>query len=212
MNPTDMSTPMIVAIVIGLLVVIGIVGYVVMQKRRSSNLREKFGPEYERAVAEGGDRRRAEARLVERANRVRSYHLRPIASADRVNFLETWTTVQAKFVDNPTGAVQEADQLLGQVMAARGYPVADFEQRAADISVDHPIVVQNYRTAHEIAIRHSRGEAGTEDLRKAMIHYRALFEDLVAEPAVVDANGVAKIDAERTVLANSGRDAHDAAA
>ena len=218
MNSTNLSTsmilstPMIVAIVIGLLVALGIVGYVIMQKRRSAGLRAQFGPEYERAVSEGGDRRRAETKLAERAERVRSFHLRPLASVDRMIFLDAWTQVQAKFVDDPSAAVAEADQLLGQVMAARGYPVADFEQRAADISVDHPIVVQNYRTAHEIALRHKKGEAGTEDLRKAMIHYRGLFEDLVAEPALVDSKSAAKVEAKRAVIANSDPRSRDAAA
>jgi len=218
MNSTNLSTsmilstPMIIAIVVGLLVAIGIVGYVVMQKRRSANLRAQFGPEYERAVSEGGDRRRAEAKLAERAERVRSFHLRPLSSADRINFLDAWNRVQARFVDNPSAAVAEADQLLGQVMAARGYPVVEFEQRAADISVDHPIVVQNYRIAHEIALRHKKGEAGTEDLRKAMIHYRGLFEDLIAEPALVDSKSAAKVEGERVVVANSDPRSRDAAA
>jgi len=212
MNPTNLSTPMILAIVIGVLVVIGIVAFLVMQKRRSANLRAQFGPEYERTVSQGGDRKRAEAMLAERAERVRSFHLRPLSSADRIRFLEVWTRVQADFVDNPSAAVAEADQLLGQVMTTRGYPVTDFEQRAADISVDHPVVVQNYRAAHEIALRHERGEAGTEDLRKAMIHYRGLFEDLVAEPAIVDSKTAAKIGAERPVVVKSDRGSRGAAA
>lgn len=178
----NLTTPQIVLIV-GLLIAAAIVIYFVVQRRRSQTLRARFGPEYERALAEGGDRRHAEARLAERADRVKSYHLRPLAPADRANYLEAWSRVQAQFVDNPTAAVAAADNLLGQVMAARGYPVSDFEQRAADISVDHPSVVQNYRTAHDIAVRHARGEAGTEDLRKAVIHYRDLFEELVTEPA-----------------------------
>jgi hypothetical protein len=212
MNPTNLSTPMILAIVIGLLFFIGIVAYLAMQKRRSTNLRAQFGPEYERAVSEGGDRRLAETKLAKRAERVRSFHLRPLTSADRVNFLDAWNRVQANFVDNPSAAVAEADQLLGQVMSARGYPVADFEQRAADISVDHPVVVQNYRTAHEIALRHTRGEASTEDLRKAMIHYRGLFEDLVAEPALVESKAVARVEAEGPAIVKSDHGSRGAAA
>jgi hypothetical protein len=180
--PMNLTTSQIVLIV-GLLIAAAIVIYIAVQRRRSERLRQRFGPEYERAVAEGGDRRRAEAKLAERAERVKSYHLRTLAAADRANFLEAWNRVQAQFVDNPSAAVASADNLLGQVLAARGYPVSDFEQRAADISVDHPSVVQNYRTAHDIAVRHTRGEAGTEDLRKAIIHYRNLFEELVTEPA-----------------------------
>jgi hypothetical protein len=172
-----------ILVIVALLITAAIVIYIAVQRRRSQRLRRQFGPEYERAVAEGGDRRRAEARLAERAERVKSYHLRALTSADRATFLEEWNRVQAQFVDNPSAAVASADNLLGQVLAARGYPVTDFEQRAADISVDHPSVVQNYRTAHDIAVRHARGEAGTEDLRKAIIHYRNLFEELVTEPS-----------------------------
>ena len=131
---------------------------------------------------------RAEAQLEKRAERVEKYHLRPLAAEDRSRFTEQWDRVQAHFVDAPAGAVAEADQLLGDIMATCGYPMGDFEQRAADISVDHPVVVQNYRSAHDIAVRQAKGQANTEDLRRAMIHYRALFEDLVYDrkEAVVD--------------------------
>ena len=186
-------TPLQIGLVVGILVAVAIVIYLVMRSRRSARLRTQFGPEYERAVSEGGDRGRAEASLAKRAERVKSYHLRPLAEADRASFLETWNRDQALFVDSPAGAVAEADHLLGQVMSARGYPVLDFEQRAADISVDHPGVVQTYRTAHEIAVRHASGHAGTEDLRRAMIHYRALFEELVTETsATTRTDGVAR--------------------
>ena len=104
-----------------------------------------------------------------------------LSDFDRSRFRDAWAQVQARFVDGPAGAVTEADQLLGDLMAARGYPVGDFETRAADISVDHPTVVQNYRSGHDIAVRHLKGQATTEDLRRAMIHYRALFEDLIGE-------------------------------
>ena len=107
------------------------------------------------------------------------------AAGDRARFVESWRGVQARFVDGPAGAVTEADQLLGDVMSTRGYPVSDFEQRAADISVDHPLVLENYRTAHEIALRQTRGQANTEDLRQAMVHYRTLFEELVNEPELL---------------------------
>ena len=192
MSISDLTTTQIVAIAVGVLIVVGIVAYLATRNRRSARLREQFGPEYERAVAEGGDRKLAEAKLAERAERVRSFHLRPLAPADRANFVEAWKRVQAHFVDEPSAAVREADQLLGQVMSTRGYPVSDFEQRAADISVDHPVVVQNYRNAHSIALRHASGQAGTEDLRKAMIYYRDLFEELVSDP-----KGPAKADIDR---------------
>ena len=133
-------------------------------------------------MKEGGSRRHGEAGLDKRTERVESFHLRPLAPGDRARFVDSWRRVQARFVDGPAGAVAEADQLLGDVMSTRGYPVSDFEQRAADISVDHPLVLENYRTAHEIALRQTKGQASTEDLRQAMIHYRSLFEELVGEP------------------------------
>ena len=129
-----------------------------------------------------GNRRRAEAGLDKRTERVESFHLRPLASVDRVRFLDSWRGVQSRFVDGPADAVAEADRLLGAAMSTRGYPVSDFAQRAADISVDHPVVLENYRTAHEIALRQAKGQASTEDLRQAMIHYRTLFDELVSEP------------------------------
>ena len=159
-----------------------------MRKRRTERLRSKFGgAEYARAVKEGGNRRHAEAGLKERTERVEGFHLRPLAPGDRARFVESWRSIQAQFVDGPAGAVTEADQLLGDVMSTRGYPVSDFEQRAADISVDHPLVMENYRTPHEIALRQTKGQAGTEDLRQAMIHYRTLFEELVGEPEIARA-------------------------
>ena len=165
-------------VVIALAVAVAII--IFYERRRSARLRSHFGQaEYERALAEGGSRRRAEMKLYEREKRVKSFHLHELSSSDRARFEADWDRVQAHFVDAPTAAVAEADQLLGEVMATRGYPVGDFEQRAADISVDHPQVTENYRAAHAIAIRQANGQADTEDLRRAMIHYRALFEDLM---------------------------------
>jgi len=181
-----MSLTMIIVIIA--VVVIGIAGIATMlflQKRRTGMLRSKFGgAEYDRAIQEGGNRKQAEAGLDKRTKRVDSLHVRPLAAGDRARFEDSWRRIQSRFVDGPAGAVTEADQLLGDVMSTRGYPVSDFEQRAADISVDHPLVLANYRAAHEIALRQTRGQASTEDLRQAMIHYRTLFEDLVSEPAL----------------------------
>jgi len=196
MNFQDLTPAQIAIIVLAIVIVLGAVVVLFLQRRRTERLRSRFGPEYERAVAEGGDRRRAEANLAERAERVEKFHLRPLASADRARFTETWSRVQAHFVDAPAGAVAEADQLLGDVMATCGYPMGDFEQRAADISVDHPVVTQNYRAAHDIAIRQARGQASTEDLRRAMIHYRALFEDLVGETRDLERKPIASADYE----------------
>lgn len=150
-----------------------------LSRRRSQQLRERFGPEYDRAVKAEGNARKAEAALAARAKRVEALHIRALAPDDAARFESAWRVVQARFVDDPKGAVTQADRLVGEVMAARGYPMGDFEQRVADISVDHPDVVMNYRAAREIADQHSRGAASTEDLRQAMVHYRALFHDLL---------------------------------
>lgn len=186
MNITTLG-PTELALIIGLAVIAiaGIVAWLVLRKRRTERLRTQFGAEYDRAVKEDGSRRHAEAGLKERSARVESLNIRPLAPGDRARFVESWRRIQARFVDGPGGAVTEADQLLGDVMSTRGYPVSYFEQRAADISVDHPLVLTNYRTAHEIAVRQTQGKANTEDLRQAMIHYRTLFEELVGEPELV---------------------------
>lgn len=180
MSLQDLTVTQMAMIVVAILVIVGIVVFY-LQRRRSERLRHHFGPEYDRAVAEGGGRRRAETVLEQRTERVKKFHIRPLIEEDRTRFSEQWDRVQAHFVDAPAGAVAEADQLLGDIMATCGYPVGDFEQRVADISVDHPIVTQNYRAAHDIALRQAKGQASTEDLRRAMIHYRILFEDLVSE-------------------------------
>ena len=147
MNLQDLTITQIGIIVAVILVIIGIVAFYV-QRRRSDRLRQHFGPEYDRVVAQGGNRHRAESDLEERAERVKKFHLKPLTVEDRSKFTEQWDRVQAHFVDTPAGAVAEADQLLGDIMATCGYPMGDFEQRAADISVDHPVVTQNYRSAH----------------------------------------------------------------
>jgi hypothetical protein len=169
----------ILVAVVAVVVVVAIVGFLVARKRRSENLRERFGPEYDRVVKKEGEVRKAEGVLEMRAKRREKFELRPLPGDARGDFAERWRLVQEKFVDDPKGSVSRADELVNEVMAARGYPVADFEQRAADISVDHPVVVENYRAAHDIALRHSRGQASTEDMRKAMVHYRSLFDELL---------------------------------
>jgi hypothetical protein len=184
MNITTLSTTQIALIIAFVAVIAGaIVAFLSYRKRRTARLRTQFGEaEYARAVQKGGDRGHAEAKLEERTQRVEGFHVRPLGAGDRARFLDSWRRVQARFVDGPAGAVTDADQLLGDVMSTRGYPVSDFEQRAADISVGHPVVLENYRTAHEIALRQTRGQASTEELRQAMVHYRTLFEELISEP------------------------------
>ena len=161
------------------LVLIGAVVWITMNRMRSQRLRQRFGPEYDRTIREEGNLRKAEAALEARAKRVAKLHIHPLSPADAERFDSAWRGVQARFVDDPRGAVTDADRLVGELMAARGYPVGEFEQRVADISVDHPDVVVNYRAAREIAVLHSEGKANTEDLRQAMVHYRALFQDLL---------------------------------
>jgi hypothetical protein len=181
MNLSAVSTTQIVIVVaVAVMVVAGIAVWFFTRKRRTEKLRTRFGgAEYDRTLQEDGSRRHAEAVLDKRTDRVESFHIQPLGPGDRARFRESWRMVQARFVDAPGGAVTEADQLLGDVMSTRGYPVSDFEQRAADISVDHPLVLENYRAAHNIALLQKQGQGSTEDLRQAMIHYRTLFEELV---------------------------------
>ncbi len=174
------TTELVLGLVIVVLAVIAI--WLWMQQRRTASLKSHFGPEYVRTVHEVGNERKAEAILAQREKRVSTYKIKPLPNEMRAHFVEVWRNVQAQFVDDPKYAVTRADDLLGEVMIARGYPMAEFDQRTEDLSVDHPHVIQHYRTAHDIAVRHSQGEASTEDLRTAMINYRALFDDLVNEP------------------------------
>jgi len=180
---TTMDPKVVALIVIGIIAVLLII-WAVVRQRRTADLKKRFGPEYDRAVHESGPRK-AEATLLEREKRVDKFHIRPLPADERERFITEWRRVQSRFVDEPRGAVTQADLLVNNVMRVRGYPMTDFEQRAADISVTHPYVVTNYRAAHEIAERHQQGQATTEDLRQAMIYYRSLFDDLL-EPAPAD--------------------------
>ena len=186
MNLAEISTTQIVLAAVLLVIVLASIGvWLFIRKRRTDKLRTQFGgAEYTHAVEERGSQRKAEAALNERAERVKRFHIRPLTPDDRTRFVDSWARIEARFVDGPGGAVTDADQLLGDVMSSRGYPVSDFEQRAADISVDHPLVLENYRAAHQSALRQTRGEASTEDLRQAMIHYRTLFDELVGNAEV----------------------------
>lgn len=174
-----MDNPLVIVLLVALVAAIGVAAWLFMQKRRTDNLHSRFGPEYERAVSEHRDQKEAERDLEHRAERVEQLHIRALAPEERDQFVSRWQSVQAQFVDDPEGATSEADHLLGQVMQTRGYPVGDFEQRAADISVNHPHVVEHYRAGHALALRSARGDADTEDLRQAFVHFRALFEDLL---------------------------------
>jgi FtsZ-interacting cell division protein ZipA len=168
-------------IVIAVVVAIVILGILVtaLRTRRSRSLQNRFGREYDRTVDKAGGRREAEQELREREKRHDELELRPLSQDARERFLQQWQATQGRFVDDPTGAVSEADDLVQRVMRDRGYPVGDFEQRAADISVEHPDLVEKYRTANGIARASERGEASTEDLRHSVRHYRALFVELL---------------------------------
>ena len=170
------------AVAVVLLIVVAIALYVRKRKNTTTELRDRFGPEYDRAVRQHGSERKAEAKLADRETRVELLKIRDLEVTERERYLAQWQAVQSRFVDYPKGAVTEADELVCSLMKTRGYPVTDFDQRAADISVDHPLVVENYRSAHDIALRLGRGEASTEELRTAMIHYRSLFDELVQAP------------------------------
>jgi len=180
-----MNALALVAIVVVVVLVAAAAIWMASRRRRSAELREQFGPEYAQAVHEYGDGRNAEKELVARTHRVEQLQIRPLAPEQSAQYADDWRSTQTRFVDDPEAAIVQADRLVISVMQARGYPMTDFEQRAADVSVDHPQVVSNYRAAHAIAERSARGEAGTEDCRQAMVHYRSLFDDLIEtrEPA-----------------------------
>jgi hypothetical protein len=167
----------VVAIVVIALLAASVVA---LQRRRSAQLQDRFGSEYDRVVAERGGRRDAESELQERSTRRKGFEVRDLDPAARDGYADRWEQAQRRFVDEPPAAIAEADALVMEVMDARGYPVAgDFEQRAADVSVDHPEVVEHYRAAHGISTRATEGRASTEDLRQAMVHFRALFAELL---------------------------------
>ena len=187
----NLIDPRVIAVAAAVIVIATVAAWLYVRKRRgtTADLRQKFGPEYERAVLAHGSK--AEAKLADREKRIEKLNIRDLDSMEHERYSKQWQAVQSRFVDSPKGAVAEADDLLSSVMKARGYPVADFDQRAADISVDHPRVVENYRLAHQIALRVGKDEATTEDLRTAMIHYRSLFEELVQVRVAIERKEVA---------------------
>ena len=177
-----MDSRVLIAVIIAI-AAIAIVGLVLYSSRyKSKRLKQHYGAEYERVVQQQGDPRRAENVLIERERRVEKFKIHSLAPADRDRYLQEWAGVQRRFVDDPQHAVLEAETLVTQVMTARGYPMGNFDESAEAISVHYPLVVENYRVAHEIANRHSMGQSSTEDLRRAMVHYRTLFEELLEQP------------------------------
>lgn len=171
------TNTMLVALAV--IVVIALVLWTVMRKRRSDDLAQRFGPEYHRTVDEMGSRDKAEAELLARKKRVDDLDIVPLSPADAQRFSQEWRSLQSRFVDNPRGVLADADLLVRELMQKRGYPMGDFERRAADISVHHAGVVDHYRAAHALTERDRRGEVDTEGMRQAVIHYRALFAELL---------------------------------
>lgn len=172
-----------VLIAVAVVAVLAVVVWQALSYRRTSRLQQQFGPEYNRVVNESDSKRDAEADLQTREERRRRLEIKPLSKAARNRYVQNWFDVQAQFVDDPRRAVAAADMLIQSVMAERGYPVEDFDQRAADVSVDHPQVVENYREGHQLAQASAEGGSSTEDLRQAMRHYRALFDELVESAA-----------------------------
>jgi hypothetical protein len=169
----------IVGVAILIIILIGVALYVQRRKQRTAALRQRFGSEYERTVREHGSVNKAQAKLEDREARVERLNIRALGATERERFVADWQSVQSHFVDRPKNTVTEADQLISSLMQARGYPLADFDQRAADISVNHPRLMEDYRSAHGVAMRAGSNGTSTEDLRTAMLKYRTLFDELV---------------------------------
>ena len=178
--------PKIVTAIIVVIAVVAVVAVLfITRRRKTEHLKQRFGSEYDRLMHQhGGDPQRAETVLEQREKRVSRFEIRTLPPAERDRYTELWAFVQKKFVDDPKGAVNEADSLVTDVMKTRGYPMGEFNQRADDISVNYPNAVSNYRAAHEIVMRHGKGQASTEDLRKAMVHFRSLFDELLGNTGV----------------------------
>jgi hypothetical protein len=181
-----MNAPVVIGIVIVALVIVGaIVWYAAARRRQTQALQAQYGSEYDRTVSRVNGRREAEAELVERTERVEQFDIRPLTAAQRDLYGQQWHDLQEAFVDNPGRAVSKADSLVAEVMRERGYPVTDFEQRASDLSVHHAALVENYRAARDVAQRQRRGAATTEELRRAMVYYREMFDDLLEVDDVI---------------------------
>ncbi len=172
------SQTLAIVIVVAVLLV-GLIAWLAYGQMQTRRLRQRFGPEYDAVLKRTGSKAKAEHELKRREKRVQSFEIVPLSAADVTRFSQSWTRLQGSFVDDPKGVLIEADRLVRELLLKRGYPVADFDLRAADISVDHPVVVDNYRAAQRIVSLDQRGEATTEDLRKAVVHFRALFDELL---------------------------------
>ncbi len=191
----------LIVIVVVLLALVAGGAYLVRRRQ----LKQRFGPEYDRAVEQTGDRRSAEKELRRRERRHHEFSLRPIPAAEQQRYAQRWQEVQAQFIESPADAVGQADNLVTEVMAARGYPAEGFDQQVADLSVEHAGTLEHYRTAHDLRLRHDREQLGTEDLRQAVMHYRALFAELLdADPTGPTGNGHTSSDSAGAVPADAG--------
>jgi hypothetical protein len=177
MNTIPLQWTIVAGVVV--VVLLAVAAWFLFRKKQSERLQKRFGPEYSRTLGELGERTKAEAELKAREKRVEHFSITPLAPAEGARFSQAWNALQGRFVDNPKEVVVQADLLVRELMLERGYPMGDFERRAADISVDHPAVVEHYRAAQAIAARDERGEADTEELRKAVVHYRVLFDEML---------------------------------
>lgn len=173
----DTNVWIIISVVLAAAVII--LAAMLFTQRRSGQLQKRFGPEYERTVSRHGSQKEAEEELIARERRVTRFRIVPLSREDAARFSEDWRAVQNRFVDDPKAAVEDADRQVRELMQRRGYPMGDFEQRAADLSVDHAEMVEHYRAAHQIAVRNQGDNVTTEDLRKAIVHYRAIFDELL---------------------------------
>jgi hypothetical protein len=182
--PNFSPTVLIAAAALLALLVLGLMALIAGRRSRTHRLAERYGTEYDRTVKQLGGRDKAEKDLIGRENRAARYTIRPLSDTERGRFAQLWSKALALFVDSPLAAVSEADQLLTEIMRVRGFPTADFDQRAADLSVDHPRLAESYHAAHDLALKSRNGQASTEDLRQALVHCRVLFDELLEVPPV----------------------------
>lgn len=187
-----MATWIWIVIIAAIVILVALIAWAATRKRRTDELRERFGPEYDRALSRDGSRKEGESELRERVERHDALNIQPLNADEASRYQQEWRDVQARFVDAPDESLRRADGLITEVMQRRGYPMSDFEQRSADLSVDHAQTVQDYRAAHAVSMQTSRGQASTEDQRQAMVHYRALFDDMLG--AGSETNGAASTD------------------
>ena len=175
-----------IVIIVAVMIVVALIAWAATRKRKTDELRERFGPEYDRALSRDGGRREGESELRERVERHDALNIQPLSPDAAARYRQEWRDVQARFVDAPDESLRRADGLITEVMQRRGYPMSDFEQRSADLSVEHAQTVQDYRAAHAISMQASQGQASTEDQRQGLVHYRALFDDMVGAGAETD--------------------------